>query len=89
VANQYRTQKTSGTSAALAAARRLVRHFFTSSVRARCTSSSVIGSAVTNVELPLVIERYQRPVFRNGRIYAVTRDDLDVPYVVSARTDMP
>ncbi len=47
------------------------------------------GRYLGRVELPFVMERYPTPLFRNGRIYAVTRDDLDVPYVVSAMIEMP
>lgn len=47
------------------------------------------GRYLGRVQLPFVIQRYPTPLFRNGRIYAVTRDDLEVPYVVSARIEMP
>jgi hypothetical protein len=47
------------------------------------------GRYLGRVELPFAMQRYPLPIFRNGRIYAVTRGDLDVPYVVSARIGMP
>jgi hypothetical protein len=37
--------------------------------------------------LPFTLERYPIPLFRDGMIYGVTEDDLEVPYVVRARVE--
>ncbi len=43
------------------------------------------GRYLGPVELPFPLYTSVPPVFRDGRLYAVTRDELDVPYVVRAR----
>lgn len=41
------------------------------------------------VEVPFRLEIDPAPVFRNGVLYGVTRDELEVPYVVVARVVKP
>lgn len=41
-----------------------------------------LGQARSNVEIELI---YPAPIFRGDHLYTVTRDTLDVPYVVRAR----
>jgi hypothetical protein len=45
------------------------------------------GRYLGQIVLPFVLERYPTPLFRNGMIYGVTEDELEVPYVVRARVE--
>jgi hypothetical protein len=47
------------------------------------------GRYLGQLDLAFSLERYPTPLFRNDMIYGVTRDELDVPYVVSARIHVP
>jgi sugar lactone lactonase YvrE len=47
------------------------------------------GRYLGRLRSPVDIGSYPPPVFRGDRIYAVTRDELDVPYVVRLRTVQP
>jgi hypothetical protein len=48
-----------------------------------------VGRYLGVVELPFQLERFPIPIFRNGVFYGITRDELDVPYVVMARIEKP
>jgi hypothetical protein len=48
-----------------------------------------VGRFLGTVALPFSLSRNPVPVFRNGLLYGVTRDELDVPYVVRARIVKP
>lgn len=41
------------------------------------------------VRFPVPLSPYPPPIFRNGMIYGVTLDELDVPYLFRARIDKP
>jgi len=43
------------------------------------------GRYLDRVRLPFQLSEYPTPVFRNGMIYGVTRDELEVPFVVRGR----
>jgi hypothetical protein len=43
------------------------------------------GLYLGRVRLPFPLSEYPTPVFCNGMIYGVTRDELEVPFVVRAR----
>lgn len=43
-----------------------------------------IGRYLGELSTPHVLDRFVLPIFRRGRIYYVTKDELDVPYVVVA-----
>ena len=45
------------------------------------------GRYLGRLTTPVVINSFPPPVFRRGMIYAVSRDELDVPYVVVLRVD--
>jgi hypothetical protein len=47
------------------------------------------GRYLGRIELPFPISTNPPPVFRDGYMYAVTEDDLEVPYVVRARIEKP
>lgn len=47
------------------------------------------GRYLGRVNLPFQLNAYPSPVFRNDIIYGVTTDDLEVPYVISARVVRP
>jgi sugar lactone lactonase YvrE len=47
------------------------------------------GRYLGRVRLPFRVESSPRPAFRGGYIYAVTQDDLEVPYLVRARLNRP
>lgn len=47
------------------------------------------GRYLGQVVSPFPIAFYPPPIIRNGRIYAVTRDELEVPFVVSAVVEKP
>lgn len=47
------------------------------------------GRLLGPVELPFVLESDPEPVVRDGLLYGVTRDELDVPYLVRARVARP
>jgi hypothetical protein len=47
------------------------------------------GRYLGRVALPFTLSAYPPPLFRNGMVYAVTRDELEVPYVVAARVVKP
>ncbi len=47
------------------------------------------GRYLGQITLPFVLERYPTPLFRNRMIYGVTEDELEVPYVVRARIEVP
>lgn len=48
-----------------------------------------IGRYLGRVDLPFELGLYPLPVFRAGKLYAVTRDELEVPYVVVALIEDP
>lgn len=48
-----------------------------------------VGRYLGRVSAPLPIARQPVPVFRNGVMYAVTLDDLGVPFVVRMRIERP
>jgi hypothetical protein len=41
------------------------------------------------VELPFRLQRREVPIFRNGMLYGITQDELEVEYVVVARVEKP
>jgi len=43
------------------------------------------GRYLGELTLPFPLSPFPSPVFRGDKLYAVTRDELDVPYVVAAR----
>ena len=43
-----------------------------------------IGRYLGTLEAPHLVEQQPQPVFRSGSIYYVTKDELDVQYVVVA-----
>jgi sugar lactone lactonase YvrE len=45
------------------------------------------GRYLGQITLPFTLVRYPIPLFRDGMIYGVTEDELEVPYVVRARID--
>jgi hypothetical protein len=45
------------------------------------------GRYLGQITLPFTLVRYPIPLFRDGMIYGVTEDDLEVPYVVRARVE--
>jgi hypothetical protein len=47
------------------------------------------GRYLGQVTSPFPIAFYPPPIIRDGRIYAVTRDELEVPFVVSAEVGKP
>jgi hypothetical protein len=47
------------------------------------------GRYLGRILLPFTLSAYPPPVFRRGMLYGVTRDDLEVPYVVAARVVRP
>ena len=47
------------------------------------------GRYLGRVTSPLPIARRPFPSFRNGMMYAVTRDELEVPFVVRLRIEKP
>ncbi len=47
------------------------------------------GRYLGRIELPFQLSTNPPPVFRDGFIYAVTEDDLEVPYVIRARIEKP
>ena len=48
-----------------------------------------IGRYLTTVRSDFAIARFPPPIFRDGFMYAVTEDELEVPYVVRARIEKP
>jgi hypothetical protein len=46
------------------------------------------GVFLARVLLPVKVDRHQ-PLVRSGALYGVTRDTLDVPYVVRLRLHLP
>jgi sugar lactone lactonase YvrE len=46
-----------------------------------------VGRYLGQVQLAFAISRFPRPVFRDGMLFSVTHDDLEVPYVVRARIE--
>jgi sugar lactone lactonase YvrE len=47
------------------------------------------GRYLGQVELAFPLATFPRPVFRDGFLYAVTEDELEVPYIVRARIEKP
>lgn len=47
------------------------------------------GRYLGEVLLPFPIEFYPAPIFRDGFMYAVTEDELEIPFLVRARIDRP
>jgi hypothetical protein len=47
------------------------------------------GRYLGRVRLPFSMARWRRPIIRGGMLVAVTRDELEVPYVVRARIEKP
>lgn len=47
------------------------------------------GRYLGRVRSPVQLRRWPDPVVRDGRLYGVTVDELDVPYVVRLRIEMP
>ncbi len=47
------------------------------------------GRYLGPVRLPVALSLYPPPILRNGMIYGVTLDELDVPYLFRARIDKP
>jgi sugar lactone lactonase YvrE len=47
------------------------------------------GRYLGQVELAFPRATFPRPVFRDGFLYAVTEDELEVPYIVRARIEKP
>jgi hypothetical protein len=47
------------------------------------------GRYLGRIGLPFVLSMNPPPVFREGFLYAVTEDELEVPYVVRARIEKP
>jgi hypothetical protein len=47
------------------------------------------GRYLGRVDLPFPLAAYPRPVFHRDRIYGVTRDELEVPYVIVAEVVKP
>ena len=47
------------------------------------------GRYLGRITAPLPIARRPFPTFHNGMMYAVTRDELEVPFVVRLRTEKP
>jgi hypothetical protein len=41
------------------------------------------GVFLGRVELPVVLELRPEPICRGGRLVGITKDELDVPYVVA------
>jgi hypothetical protein len=48
-----------------------------------------IGRFLGTVDLPMPLLSNPQPIVRDGVLYGVTRDELDVPYVVRARIVKP
>lgn len=46
-----------------------------------------VGRYLGRVEVPFRLGFFPLPVFRNGKLYVVTRDELEVPYIVVARIE--
>lgn len=49
----------------------------------------VEGRYLGRLRVPFVVQTYPRPIIRRNTLYAVTLDDLDVPYVVRADVRAP
>jgi hypothetical protein len=47
------------------------------------------GRYLGEVQAPFPVEFYPAPIFRDGYMYAVTEDELEVPFVVRARIERP
>jgi hypothetical protein len=47
------------------------------------------GRYLGRIGLPFMLSMNPPPVFRDGFLYAVTEDELEVPYVVRARIVKP
>ncbi len=47
------------------------------------------GRYLGRLELPFKLRSYPTPIFRNGKLYATTTDELDVPYLVRADLGQP
>ena len=47
------------------------------------------GRFLTAVQADFPVAQYPPPIFRDGFMYAVTEDELEVPYVVRARIEKP
>ncbi|MGH7502651.1 MAG: 6-bladed beta-propeller [Longimicrobiales bacterium] len=47
------------------------------------------GRFLGTIALPFVVSRNPAPIFRDGLMYAVTQDELEVPYVIRARIVKP
>ncbi len=47
------------------------------------------GRYMGRIQLPFQLSTNPPPVFRDGYVYAVTEDELEVPYVVRARIEKP
>jgi 6-bladed beta-propeller len=47
------------------------------------------GRYLGEVRVPFPVEFYPPPVIRAGYLYAITRDELEVPFVVRARIERP
>ena len=47
------------------------------------------GRYLGEVQAPYPVELYPAPIFRDGYMYAITEDELEVPFVVRARIERP
>jgi hypothetical protein len=47
------------------------------------------GRFMGTVRLPFMLARFPGPIFRDGVLYGITEDELEVPYIVRARIDKP
>ena len=47
------------------------------------------GRYLGRIQLPFQLSTNPPPVFRDGYVYAVTEDELEVPYIVRARIEKP
>jgi sugar lactone lactonase YvrE len=47
------------------------------------------GRFLGMVHTPFALAPYRKPLFRDGTLYGITEDDLEVPYVIRARIEKP